>query len=136
MYIRLATTADISYITHALARKAINYIKPSTVREDIIANRLYVVIENEKPIAQCALVTEVNYNYTAMKRMVIYRKENCGRGLADMLIEHFSSMNLAIGATPWAENERIKHILRKHGFEYQYTFSEKYEFFLKNPLTN
>lgn len=136
MYIRLATTADISYITHALAKKAIDYIKPSTVREDIIANRLYVVIENEKPIAQCALVAEVDYNYTAMKRMVIYRKENCGRGLADMLIEHFSSMDLAIGATPWTENERIKHILRKHGFKYQYTFSEKYEFFLKNPLTN
>ena len=96
----------------------------------------YVIIENEKPIAQCALVAETAYNYTAMKRMVIYRKENRGRGLADMLIEHFSSMNLTIGATPWTENERIKHILRKHGFEYQYTFSEKYEFFLKNPLTN
>lgn len=136
MYIRLATEADYNYISHALARKAIDYIRPSQAKEDIANSRLYVIIENEKPIAQCALVAETAYNYTAMKRMVIYRKENCGRGLADILIEHFSSMNLAIGATPWTENERIKHILRKHGFEYQYTFSEKYEFFLKNPLTN
>ena len=136
MYIRLATEADYNYISHALARKAIDYIRPSQAKEDIANSQLYVIIENEKPIAQCALVAETAYNYTAMKRMVIYRKENCGRGLADMLIEHFSSMNLAIGATPWTENERIKHILRKHGFEYQYTFSEKYEFFLKNPLTN
>ena len=136
MYIRLATEADYNYISHALARKAIDYIRPTQAREDIANNRLYIIVDGEKPIAQCALVEEPLYNYIAMKRMVIYRKDNCGRGAADMFINLFSQMDCAIGATPWAENEKIKHILRKNGFEYQYTFLEKYEFFLKNPLTN
>lgn len=131
MYIRLATIEDYNYIAHALAPKRIDYIKPSQAKEDISAARLYVIVDGQKPIAQCALVDETEYNYTAMKRMVIYRKANRGRGVADMFIEFFSRLNQPIGATPWTENERMKHILRKHGFEYQYTFSEKYEFFLK-----
>ena len=136
MYITLATEEHRSYIIHALASKAIDYINPSTVGEDITKSRLYVIIENGKPIAQCALVPEEEYGYLAIKRMVIYRKENCGRGLADLLIEHFCALNQPIGATPWKENARVKHILQKHGFEYQYTFLKNYEFFLRNPLTN
>ena len=135
MYITLATSEHINYITHALAPKRIDYIKPSQVKEDIKQGRLYIIIHEGKPIAQCALVEETNHNYTAMKRMVIYRKDNKAHGIADMFIKYFSQLDCAIGATPWTENEKIKYILRKNGFEYQYTFLEKYEFFLKNPLT-
>lgn len=133
MYIRLATEKDIPYITHALAPKKIDYIKPSQVREDIKANRLYVIDLNGKPIAQCALVEETNHHYTAMKRMVIYNKTTKVKGVADSFIAYFSQLNRPIGATPWAENTKIKYILTKNGFKYQYTFLEKYEFFLKTP---
>lgn len=136
MYITLATTEHISYITHALAPKQIDYIKPSQVKEDILQGRLYVIIHEGKPIGQCALVEEKTHNYLAMKRMVVYRKDCQVRGIANMFIEYFAQLDCPIGATPWSENEKMKYILRKNGFEYQYTFLEKYEFFLKKPLTN
>lgn len=131
MIIRLATEKDCSYIVHALARKGIDYIKPSHAKTDIAAGRLYVIEDEGKILAQCALVEEVEHGYTAMKRMVIYRKENGGKGISSMFIQFFSTLNRPIGATPWAENKRMKHILRKHGFVYQYTFEKNYEFFLK-----
>lgn len=134
MFIRLATKDDYCYISHALASKGIDYNKPSHAKTDIAAGRLYVLVNEEgKVIAQCALVEERDFNYIAMKRMLVYRKENCGKGAMHMFIEFFSQFGCPLGATPWMENERTKHILRKHGFEYQYTFSEKYEFFLKTP---
>ena len=133
MFIRLATADDYCYISHALASKAIDYNKPSQAKADIAAGRLYVLVEDGKVIAQCALVEERDFNYTAMKRMLVYRKENCGKGAMHMFIEFFSQLGCTLGATPWTENERTKHILRKHGFVYQYTFAEKYEFFLKTP---
>jgi hypothetical protein len=133
MFIRLATEKDYSYIAHALASKGINYIKPSHAKTDIAAGRLYVVEDEGRILAQCALVEEKEHGYTAMKRMIIYRKENNGRGISSMFIQFFSMFNCPIGATPWTENERMKHILRKHGFVYQYTFAENYMFFLKTP---
>lgn len=133
MTIRLATINDISYITHALAPKRIDYNKPSQARADISANRLYLLEHEGKVVAQCALVEETAYNYTAMKRMVVYNKASKVKGVADAFIKYFSTLGVAIGATPWTENEKIKHILKKNGFEYQYTFLEKYEFFLKTP---
>lgn len=133
MHIRLATENDIPYITHALAPKRIDYIKPSQAREDIKAQRLYVIELEGKPIAQCSLVEETEFGYTAMKRMTVYNKSLKVKGIADLFISYFAKFNKPIGATPWTENTRMKYILTKNGFKYQYTFAEKYEFFLKTP---
>jgi len=133
MFIRLATHEDYCYIAHALARKAIDYNRPSQAKADIAAGRLYVLIDEGQIIAQCALVEETAYGYTALKRMLVYRKQNCGKGTMGRFIEFFLQFSCPLGATPWADNEQVKYILRKYGFEYQYTFAEKYEFFLKNP---
>lgn len=133
MTIRLATKNDYSYISHALASKAIEYNKPSQAKADIAAGRLYVLVDGDKIIAQCALVEETDFNYTAMKRMLVYRKSNHGKGAMHQFIEFFSQFGCPLGATPWTENERTKYILMAHGFQYQYTFAEKYEFFLKTP---
>jgi N-acetylglutamate synthase-like GNAT family acetyltransferase len=131
MFIRLATTADISYITHALAPKQIDYIKPNQARADVESGRLYVLEHEGQLIAQCALVREERYNYIAIKRMVAYKRSCKVRGVADKFITHFINMGHTLGATPWTENERMKHILTKNGFVYQYTFMDKYEFFLR-----
>ena len=131
MFIRLATAADIPYITHALAPKQIDYIKPSQARADIEGGRLYVLEHEGQLIAQCALVREERYDYTAMKRMVAYNRSCKVRGVADRFIAYFVAMGHTLGATPWSENEKVKHILIKNGFVYQYTFMDKYEFFLR-----
>ena len=132
MKIRLAETADYKRIAMALRNKHIDYITPAHAREDIANNRLYVVEENGMIIAQCALVEEPAHHYHAIKRLVIYNRKNCGRGIAQRFIRYFCAMNLpALGCTPWSDNQTMKHLLSRNGFEYQYTFLNCYEFFVK-----
>lgn len=133
MRIRLATEKDYSHIYHALNRKGINYISANHAKEDISKNQLYVIEENEKVIAQCALVVENNYNYIAIKRLVIYNKKDCGKGIAQRFIEYFKSFGIEnLGCTPWTENTRMRKILERNGFIHQYTFLNCYEFYLLN----
>lgn len=132
MKIRLAETTDYKRIAMALRNKHIEYITPAHAREDIANRRLYVVEEDGKIIAQCALVEEPAHHYHAIKRLVIYNRKNCGRGIAQRFIRYFCAMDLpALGCTPWSDNKTMKHLLSRNGFEYQYTFLNCYEFFVK-----
>ena len=132
MKIRLAESTDYRRIAMALRNKRIEYITPAHAREDIANNRLYVVEEDGMIIAQCALVEEPAHHYHAIKRLVIYNRKNCGRGIARQFIHYFCDMNLpALGCTPWTDNQKMKYLLISNGFEYQYTFLGNYEFFLK-----
>mgnify|MGYP003289393209 FL=1 len=132
MKIRLAQSEDYKRIAMALRNKRIEYITPAHAREDIINHRLYVMEEDEMIIAQCALVEEPAHHYHAIKRLVIYNRKNCGRGIARQFIRYFCDMNLpALGCTPWTDNQKMKYLLVSNGFEYQYTFLGNYEFFLK-----
>lgn len=132
MEIRKASQADYKSIACALRNKHIDYITPAHAREDIEREQLFVMSENGKPIAQCVLTYEPKHNYYAIKRLVVYNKQNNGRGIAQQFITFFCEMSLpALGCTPWSNNTAMKHLLKKYGFEYQYTFLKNYEFFLK-----
>ena len=90
------------------------------------------MIENNKILGQCALVYEPNYSYYAIKRLVVYNKKNCGRGIAERFIKYLSNNTSSeIGCTPWSDNLAMKKLLLRNGFKYQYTFLENYEFFKK-----
>jgi RimJ/RimL family protein N-acetyltransferase len=131
MTIRLATAEDYKSICASLRNKHIFYNTPAQAKEDIANSRLYIVVENNKPIAQYALVYDKHYDYYAIKRVVIYNKKNCGKGICQLLVDHALSFNYPrVGCTPWEENVAMRKILVKNGFEYQYTFLEKYQFFL------
>ena len=132
MKIRLAETTDYKRIAMALRNKNIEYITPAHAREDIANRRLYVVEADGMIIAQCALVEEPAHHYHAINRLVIYNRKNCGRGIAQRFIRYFCAMDLpALGCTPWSDNKTMKHLLSRNGFEYQYTFLNCYEFFVK-----
>lgn len=132
MKIRLANSADYKRIATALRNKHIDYITPAHAREDIANHRLYVVEEDGMIIAQCALVEEPSHHYHAIKRLVIYNRKNCGRGIAQHFIRYFCAMNLpALGCTPWSDNKVMCRLLVKNGFTYQYTFLNNYEFYLR-----
>jgi len=48
------------------------------------------------------------------------------------LIDYVLSLGLGTyGATPWNDNPTMIHIFIKRGFQYQYTFKEKYDFYKK-----
>lgn len=133
MIIRLAEKADYIHIVRSLQNKKIAYNTPSHIRADLFNHRLFVIEEKGKIIAQCALVEEPNYGYTAIKRLCIYNKKNCGRGLANAFIEFFADrISSPLGCTPWEENVAMRHILEKNGFVYQYTFLDNYQFYLRS----
>ena len=132
MKIRLAETTDYKRIAMALRNKNIEYITPAHAREDIANRRLYVVEEDGMIIAQCALVEEPAHHYHAIKRLVIYNRKNCGRGIAQRFVSYFVAMNLpALGCTPWTDNKVMRRLLVKNGFTHQYTFLNNYEFYLR-----
>lgn len=133
MIIRIATKTDYRKIACSLNNKHINYITSSHAKEDIENGRLFIIEEEEKIIAQCALVYEEQYNYYAIKRLVVYNQKNCGRGIAQKFISFFCNKNLpALGCTPWTDNIAMKKLLERNGFIYQYTFMENYQFYKKD----
>lgn len=130
MTIRIANKSDYKGVARSLANKNISYISSAHAKNDIENNRLFVMEENGKAIAQCALVYEPLYDYYAIKRLVVYNKKNCGRGIAQQFISFFCAMDLpALGCTPWADNVVMKKLLEKNGFVYQYTFMDNYQFY-------
>lgn len=130
MIVRLANKSDYRGVARSLANKNISYISSIHAKNDIENNRLFVMEENGKAIAQCALVYEPLYNYYAIKRLVVYNKKNCGRGIAQQFISFFCAMDLpALGCTPWADNVAMKKLLERNGFVYQYTFMDNYQFY-------
>lgn len=132
MEIRLATSADYKRIATALRNKGIDYITPAHARTDIDKAQLYVLTEGDVLIAQCALVYEPAHQYHAIKRLVVYNRRHCGRGVAQQFLTFFCAMSFpALGCTPWVDNLRMQHLLRKNGFEYQYTFLHNYQFYKK-----
>lgn len=132
MYIRLAQPHETKSIAMSIRNKHIDYNTPAQAIEDIKQNRLYVMIHDNKIVASCALVYETNYNYLAIKRLVIYRKENLRKGIADSFIKYFiQNFSQNLGATPFPENIAMIKLLKKNNFKFQYNFLEKYCFYLR-----
>lgn len=137
MFIRKATAADYRSIARSLANKQISYITPHHAHTDIENGNLYVIEDNGTILAQCALVYEPQYGYHAIKRLVVYNRKNLGCGLAQRFLSYFTAMPYTLGCTPWADNEQMKYLLRKNGFDYEYTFCENYQLFIRiQGLTN
>lgn len=132
MTIRFATKNDTIRIIRSIQNKHMNYNTPTHVKADIAAGRLVIIEENGKLLGSCAIVKETNRGYTAIKRVCVYSKKSQGKGVAQALIAFVCSLGLGtLGATPWNDNPTMCHIFQKFGFEYQYTFQQYYEFYLR-----
>lgn len=132
MKIRLATSADYKRIATALRNKGIDYITPAHARTDIDKAQLYVLTEGDVLIAQCALVYEPAHQYHAIKRLVVYNRRHCGRGVAQQFLTFFCAMNLpALGCTPWVDNLRMQHLLQKMGLNINTPFCTTTSFIRK-----
>ena len=133
MIIRFANNKDTIRIIRAIQNKHMNYNTPAHVKQDIEAKRLIVVEENGKLLGSCAIVKDELRGYTAIKRVCVYSKKSCGKGVAQSLVGFICSLGLGtLGATPWNDNPAMCHIFQKFGFEYQYTFLKYYDFYKKS----
>ena len=130
MEIRFATEKDTIHAIRSLQKNQTFFNTTTHLKDDIARNRLIVVEENGKLLGSCALVPEVSYGYTAIKRLIVYSKKQRGRGIADKIIKYIISLNLGtIGATPWESNKIGRHLFEKNDFEFQYKFLENYCFY-------
>lgn len=130
MEIRKATMNDYFSICRSLQNKKINYQTPAHAKSDIQNQSMFILVDNGKILAQCSLIEEPDYFYTAIKRLCIYNKKNYGKGIADMFIKYFvSNTQTPLGCTPWEDNAAMRHLLEKNGFIYQYTFLNYYCFY-------
>lgn len=132
MIIRFATDSDTLRIIRAIQNKHMDYNTPAQVKDDVRLRRLVVAEENGKLLGSCAIVNEIKYGYTAIKRVCVYSKKSCGKGVATALISFVSSLGFDdLGATPWDDNPAMCHVFEKCGFVYQYTFLVHYKFYQK-----
>lgn len=132
MTIRFANKNDTIRIIRSIQNKHMDYNTPAHVKADIAAGRLVVIEENGKLLGSCAIVKEEAWDYTAIKRVCVYSSKSRGKGVAQNLIGFVCSLGLGtLGATPWNDNPTMCHIFQKFGFEYQYTFQQYYEFYLR-----
>lgn len=134
MNIRKGTTADVLSLTRRIQNKHIEFISVDQMKEDIKNNRLYLLENNNNLIAMVSIIYDTNYNYNAMKRLIIFNKKNCGKGYANILINYLSNRIENIGCTPWTDNFAMQKLLERNGFEFQYLFNEKWMFYLKKTI--
>lgn len=126
-------TDHLNYISRSLSQKKIPYITIGQVITDIIENRIFVLLENNKPVAMCSIVWDNNYEYFAIKRLVCFKKCNANKGYATMLIHHCSNLGFyPLGATPWVDNKSVRRLFEKEGFVLQYVFQDKWCFYKKD----
>lgn len=130
MQIRFANENDKLSAIRSLQRNQTPFCTTAQLKEDLSLGRLIVAEENGKLLGSCAIVKEDNWDYTAIKRLIVYSKKSRGKGIADKLIKYVISLNLGvIGGTPWRDNAITRHLFEKNGFEFQYIFMENYCFY-------
>lgn len=130
MKIRRAKNSDFAAI-NLILKSDIDYITPRHIGNDIKEKRLFVGIENENVIAILSLVPEMEYHYTAMKRLLVAEGYH-GKGYAQQMIDYMSKQTKGvIGCTPWIDNAAMRHTLEKLNFHLEYIFNEKWCFYVK-----
>lgn len=134
MELRKASRKDLMKVCRAIGYKTnLPYIRVEDAMSDFLHDRLYVVAEGEKVFATVSLVPEPNYGYTAIKRLCILNKRNCGRGVASFAVrELLKVVKGKVGATPWTDNIAMRNILESNGFTLQYIFEERWCYYAKD----
>lgn len=120
----------VLYVVRSLRQKKIPYITTTQFLKDVSNNQVYVLFEDNKPVAMCSVIWDSKYNYWAIKRLVCFKKRNNGKGYANLLISYCANIHFSpIGCTPWVDNKPMRHLLEKNGFKLQYIFDTKWCFY-------
>lgn len=131
MEIRLANKNDISKVSLILKSYDISYITIEHFREDVKFNRQFIMTENENIIAILSLVYDNQYNYYAMKRLLV-TNEYKGKGYARIMLNYVSQKAQGkVGCTPWTNNAAMRHLLETLNFHLEYIFDNKWCYYVK-----
>lgn len=130
---KVITVEEVQKIERAVALKKLPYCTSTQIASDYyVYNRLYVVVEGKKILATLSLVEELDYGYTAVKRLCILNKKNYGKGIARFALHEVQRLvSGRIGATPWDDNIAMRKVLESEGFTMKYKFEQKWCFYVK-----
>ena len=130
MELRKANKYDFIKINNAISKKNIPYCRSEQICSDYARERLYAVVEGDKVFATLSVIEEPFYGYTAIKRLCILNKKNQGKGIARFAIREIQKVITGkIGATPWEDNDAMRHILESEGFKLEYKFAGNWCFY-------
>lgn len=131
---QIRVKSELQAIQTALRPLDIDYATPEHAESDFRSKsiKLYGLVKNNHIVAICSVVPDVNFHYTAIKRLVVLNPEDRGKGYAKELISTVvKRQKTACGCTPWADNVKMQNLLSTLGFTYQYTFNDFWTFWLK-----
>lgn len=127
----LVKRSELPYIKERLEALDIPFATPSHAENDFRSPniQMFVLRENKQPVAICSVVYDLDFQYHALKRMIVLDKDNRGRGYAKVLTARIIARTPgACGCTPWADNVHCQRMLASLGFKYQYTFNNNWTF--------
>lgn len=127
----LVKRSELPYIKSQLKALNLPFATPAHAENDFADPhiQLYAIRENNEPIAICSTLYDADFQYHALKRMVILNPNNRGRGYAKALTARMvARIPHPCGCTPWITNTHCHKMLASLGFKYQYTFNEKWTF--------
>lgn len=132
MELRLATQEDLNKVRDAVDQKKIQYITVELLQSDLNYKRLYVVVNNGIILATVSLVPDMQYGYTAIKRLQVCDKRYTRHGIGRFAVHEITKLaHGRVGATPWEDNVVMRHLLESEGFELKYIFDIKWCFYCK-----
>lgn len=131
MLIRKANDQDYKRVIKSLNRKPkIEFATTAHTRNDMKSGQLFLVTENDKPLAIFSLVFDIEYGMTYLKRLVILNKKNCGKGIAKSSIQYAMKHTQGkLALTPWTDNTPMRNMLSRLGFKHEKTFNGNYELY-------
>ena len=128
---QVRTKRELEYIMAKLANLNIDFATPSQAKNDFHSKdiKLYTLRKEGIPVAICSVVRDNDFNYNALKRMVVLDTENRGKGYAKYMTANIvRKQNGDCGCTPWVTNKSCQKMLASLNFEYQYTFNQVWTF--------
>lgn len=132
MELRLATQEDLNKVRDAVEQERIQYITVELLQSDLNYRRLYVVVNNGIILATVSLVPDMQYGYTAIKRLHVCDKRYIRQGIGRFAVHEITKLvHGRVGATPWEDNVAMRHLLESEGFELKYVFDIKWCFYCK-----
>lgn len=127
MRICFATIKTAINILEPIRQLGLDYITPEHILNDVANHRLIVCLDSGRVVGCMALCPEKSYNYTAIKRFVVFHQENetFSRGWIIKSLLDFAESKVSgfIGATPF-EGNPMERILTARGYQKQSQFGE------------
>lgn len=123
--IRQAKQKDYRRLVNSInSGKKVDYITATQLKQDLKNQELFVLEDCGKLVAIFSIVYDNQFKSHYIKRLKVLNRKNLGKGYASRIIEYVSRLPHKVSATPWEDNQAVRHLLEKFGFELVKKFNQ------------